>query len=153
LAPQVLGPVLGGVLAAGFNWRAIFWFLAIFSGIACIFFLIFFNDTFRPERSLTYQNIVMKRLKENDQAMRGLHDVEAVGLSSETDASSEKHSSHDCTSNEAAHATIPPVQLSLRDVNPVKPLALVLGRQNNIVIFLGSGKPPGTKPRTNNIYI
>ena len=97
----------------------------------------------------------MKRLKENNQPTHGLHDLEAAGLSSETgvgDASSEKHSSHGCTSNDVAHATIPLVQFSLRDVNPVKPLALVLRRQNNIIILFSSGKPPGTKARSNNTH-
>jgi MFS family permease len=96
LTSQGFGPILGGVLTAGFNWRAIFWFLAIYAGTAYISFLIFFNDTFRQERSLTYQNLVMKRLEEiHNQSMLG--DVEALTASSKTgvrDVSLEKHSTH-----------------------------------------------------------
>ena len=98
----------------------------------------------------------MKRLKEiHNQSMHGVHDVEALAVSSGTgvgDVSLEKHSSHGGDTYDLIQATIPPVQLSLRDVNPVKPLGLVLRRQNNIIILFGSGKPPGTKARSKMIY-
>lgn len=67
MAP-LLGPsvasVLGGVLTSGFNWRGPFWFLAIVSGCSLLGFIVFFKDTFRKERSLTYQNILKSRLRE-----------------------------------------------------------------------------------------
>ena len=56
-----LGPILGGVLTQGFSWRATFWFLAIFSGL-CFVSFIPFKDTFRRERSLTYQAALKRRL-------------------------------------------------------------------------------------------
>lgn len=40
LCPLAIGPVLGGIFAQTLGWRAIFWFLTIFSGVAL--FIIFF---------------------------------------------------------------------------------------------------------------
>ncbi|KAI0629848.1 vacuolar DHA amino acid exporter [Trametes polyzona] len=56
-----LGPILGGVLTQGFDWRATFWFLAIFVGV-CFLLFIPFKDTFRRERSLVYQAALKRRL-------------------------------------------------------------------------------------------
>ena len=40
--------MLGGDLTVGFNWRAIFWFLAILSGILTLGFLFFLRGYFPP---------------------------------------------------------------------------------------------------------
>ena len=55
-----LGPILGGALTQAFSWRATFWFLAIFVGL-CFLSFIPFRDTFRRERSLTYQAALRRR--------------------------------------------------------------------------------------------
>ena len=55
-----LGPILGGALTQAFSRRATFWFLAIFVGI-CFLSFIPFRDTFRRERSLTYQTALRRR--------------------------------------------------------------------------------------------
>jgi len=65
LGPSI-GPILGGVLTTGLHWRAIFWFLAIVAGATCLCFVFFFHDTFRRERSLTYQNVLKQRLRATD---------------------------------------------------------------------------------------
>ncbi|EXV04499.1 MFS transporter [Metarhizium robertsii] len=46
LAPS-LGPIIGGLLSQYLGWRAIFWFLAIFSGITLVLIIFFFPETCR----------------------------------------------------------------------------------------------------------
>jgi multidrug resistance protein len=41
------GPTLGGVLASRLGWRSIFWFLAIFSGVLLVLFVLLFPETCR----------------------------------------------------------------------------------------------------------
>lgn len=69
-----LGPIIGGVLTSAFGWRSAFWFLVIVSGLSLASFLFLFKDTFRKERSLTYQNVLRHRLKEQ---ARKLHEAVA----------------------------------------------------------------------------
>ena len=94
MAP-LLGPsvasVLGGVLTSGFNWRGPFWFLAIVSGCSLLGFIVFFKDTFRKERSLTYQNILRSRLREAAKAKRrGQRRDKAHGKGDEAHGKGEK---------------------------------------------------------------
>ncbi|CAL1713497.1 unnamed protein product [Somion occarium] len=63
LLGPALGPIIGGALTQAFDWRATLWFIVIFTGL-CFVAFIFFQDTFRRERSLTYQNVLRRRLKE-----------------------------------------------------------------------------------------
>lgn len=139
---QAVGPILGGALTTGFNWRAIFWFLAIISSAACLFFLLFFDDTFRQERSLIYQNILKQRLRETrNRSTLGPPDVEALKHSAQAsviDARTEKYSSESSVTQTTVPS--PVIKLSLKELNPFKPLALVLRRWNNVVILFASGK-------------
>ncbi|RDB15304.1 hypothetical protein Hypma_004735 [Hypsizygus marmoreus] len=135
LGPSI-GPIVGGVLTTRFNWRAIFWFLAILSGGICLCFLLFFNDTFRRERSLTYQNVLKQRVRHATQrpvaARTGTAQSGSSSLGLSTDIDPEKQSG-------IASVPLPPVKLSLRDVNPIKPILLVLRRWNNLAILISSG--------------
>ena len=47
LAPLALGPILGGVFAETLGWRAIFWFLTIYSGAFLILLVIVLPETLR----------------------------------------------------------------------------------------------------------
>lgn len=84
------------------------------SGGILLFFFFFFNDTFRRERSLTYQNVLRQRLKDGTLTLN-----------------TEKH---------AFGGVNAPPSLSLKDVNPIKPLWLVLRRWNNVAILSASGE-------------
>lgn len=64
-----MGPIIGGALTQGFNWRATFYFLAVFTGL-CLIAFAFFKDTFRRERSLTYQQVLRRVQAERAAARR-----------------------------------------------------------------------------------
>ncbi|KAJ7160911.1 vacuolar DHA amino acid exporter [Mycena filopes] len=130
-----LAPILGGVLTNFSTWRAPFWLLAVVSGLSCSLILIFFKDTFRKERSLTYQNVLKSRLKSQAANASAETSCTATVAEKEPVAPSgdlEKQA-------EVVVPAIPEVNLTLRDVNPFKPLWLVLRRINNLVILFASG--------------
>ncbi|KAI0859547.1 major facilitator superfamily domain-containing protein [Xylaria cubensis] len=47
LAPVAVGPVIGGAIAASLGWRAIFWFLTIYSGAFLVLLIISLPETLR----------------------------------------------------------------------------------------------------------
>jgi MFS family permease len=69
LGPSI-GAILCGGLTQGLSWRAVFWFLVIWGGmiLSALFFL--FKDTFRNERSLTYQHVLKRRMQVRKLAQR-----------------------------------------------------------------------------------
>jgi len=138
-----LGPIIGGALTQGLGWRAIFWFLVIWGGIIFSAFLFLFKDTFRKERSTTYQNVLKRRLREQQSS-------EEKG---ESRKSSEKElqvndgkqtSSKDIEGQPTVIPTsaIREVKLSMADVNPFPPYISILSRKNNFVILIASGECP-----------
>jgi MFS family permease len=130
-----LGPILGGSLTQGFHWRAVFWFLVIFAGLNFFSFLVFFNDTFRRERSSAYQAVMKRRSHEHGQITGHLTVVEKQG---DDWAPSKADNNH-------LAIEAPPlmnIKLSLTDVNPFPPLLLILKRWNNLAILFPSGAPP-----------
>lgn len=155
MAPMLgpaLGPILGGVLTQGFDWRGPFWFLAIFGAFNLCSFLFLFKDTFRKQRSLTYQSAVRRHIWE-DGLRRAKHASQetvastAVGHTpaAEKDLEMAKSDpvSHEGVESQFAPNTVPTVaevKVSLRDINPVGPLWAILRRTNNIVILFASGE-------------
>ncbi|KAJ6520628.1 major facilitator superfamily domain-containing protein [Mycena vulgaris] len=153
-----LAAIMGGVLTTGFNWRAPFWFLAAVSGLSCASIFFFLKDTFRRERSLTYQSVLKSRLKARS-ASEAIKARSASAATSCTVIVAEMEKEPSVTKVEAsipslpadlekqqtpewpapAVAALPDIKLTMRDVNPLKPLLHVLRRRNNVVILFASG--------------
>ncbi|TFK48710.1 MFS general substrate transporter [Heliocybe sulcata] len=148
LGPSV-GSILGGGLTQGFNWRASFWFLTIWGGIILIAFISFFSDTFRRERSLTYQNVLRRRMREREAATLSSKRSSQVTVvppaeKGEKQAPANNPDSPDVAPDLEAQ-TAPPapamkeIKLSFLDINPLPPIALVMRRGNNAAILVASG--------------
>ncbi|KAG1729679.1 MFS general substrate transporter [Suillus lakei] len=117
-----LGPIFGGALTQGLSWRAIFWFL----------------DTFRKERSVTYQNVLKRRLREQ----RLSEAKDELPKTSESEVGGEKQTtSKDIEAQRTAipASAIKEVKLSIADVNPFPPYLSIVSRKNNLVILIASG--------------
>ncbi|KAI0671082.1 major facilitator superfamily domain-containing protein [Trametes maxima] len=153
-----LGPILGGVLTQAFDWRATFWFLAIFSGI-CFLSFIPFKDTFRRERSLVYQAALRRRLglqnfKESEKSSvsqdagmpreGSAPKLEPTVVAKPRNSGVAASPEFDIEEQQAAQSGVGAapardVKLTLADVNPVKPILYVLRRMNNLTIAATSG--------------
>ncbi|KAI4522187.1 MFS general substrate transporter [Schizophyllum commune Loenen D] len=144
MAP-LLGPsvasVLGGVLTSGFNWRGPFWFLAIVSGCSLLGFIVFFKDTFRKERSLTYQNILRSRLREAAKARRRRARGHGKGEKGKkrSDGTTTRDVAVIADGSAVVAAALPDVKVTLRDVNPFPGVISILRRPNNVVMLFSSG--------------
>ena len=132
-----LGPIIGGLLTKAFSWRAPFWLLAADIGVNVVVIVFCFRDTFRKERSLTYQRVLASRRR--------------CAVSKQSSVVSDPAKELDNKSNGVAIVTSPAsatvanpqagieITLSLKDVNPFSPLVLVLKRRNNVVTLFSSG--------------
>ncbi|THU95076.1 MFS general substrate transporter, partial [Dendrothele bispora CBS 962.96] len=132
------GTFLGGVLTSAFGWRGPFYFLAIISGVVLLTFILFFKDTFRRERSYTYQSILKKRLADRAIAKKlpSTEDITpaAIVAPENPGADIEKQViTRSQVSNVAKD-----IKVSVMDVNPIKPMATVVKRPHNLVILLAS---------------
>ncbi|KAF7320829.1 Vacuolar DHA amino acid exporter [Mycena chlorophos] len=145
-----LAPIMGGVLTTAWNWRAPFWFLTVVSGLSLVGMVFFFKDTFRKERSLTYQAVLRTRLAEAQEKARKSESKaasRAVSIAEKPDARVSPPTTPgtntplppDVEKQEPKVAALPTLKLSLRDVNPITPLWIVMRRLNNIVILFASG--------------
>jgi len=149
-----LGPILGGILTQYLSWRATFWFLFIWMGICLAMFVFLLKDTYRRERSLTYQ-AVLRRYE-----LQSQRTLAASQLSSTTtipaDHNASPRSAHDLSGDshklppkspedpekgdtQALPAPTVSVKVTIRDVNPIPPLWMVLRRWNNVAILTASG--------------
>lgn len=152
-----MGPLLGGVLTQLFNWRATFWFLAIFGGLSLLSFVLF-KDTFRRERSLTYQAALL-RMHDANQKMSERHGstghspvmsqtATAVDLQNLPVQKADKSTQEVIATEADVEGRESPARpqvyqdtnLSLRGVNPFTPLLMILRRRNNLAILAASGK-------------
>ncbi|KAF8887456.1 major facilitator superfamily domain-containing protein [Gymnopilus junonius] len=136
LLGPAIGPILGGFLTAVWDWRAIFWFLSIFGGSIFIAFIFLFKDTFRKERSLIYQSVLKRRLRDAAIASPPEPNVSITVDKSSTVVDVEKDVEVKTVDLSQIAAS---VNLSITDVNPFKPLGLVLRRKNNLLVLVCSG--------------
>ncbi|KAJ7889931.1 vacuolar DHA amino acid exporter [Mycena olivaceomarginata] len=139
-----LAPIMGGVLTTGFSWRAPFWFLAAVSGLSGVSILLFLKDTFRKERSLTYQNVLKSRLKSHATASVATSRTTSIAEPPSLPADLEKQQIpalrlSDTHTVAAADVALREMKLTFRDVNPFRPLWLVVRRMNNLAILVASG--------------
>ncbi|KAG1819638.1 MFS general substrate transporter [Suillus subaureus] len=150
LLGPALGPVFGGVLTQGLGWRSIFWFMTICAGVVLLALVLLFKDTFRKERSLTYQNVLQMRAKEGELQLQHLdkssHAFSATDkLAQPALESITSPLQMEDLNVEANSPTIAPascmkdVNVSLADVNPFPPLLKILTRLNNLTILFASG--------------
>lgn len=142
-------------MTQGFNWRASFYFLAVFTGL-CIIAFAFFKDTFRRDRSLTYQ-LALTRLKQ-ERAAAARSETSSLSHVTVVERNPDKWLSkpekalvkggpkvtfQDVEAQTAAlhddDTDVKEIKLSLKDLNPVKPIIAVLRRLNNLVILVASG--------------
>ena len=152
-----LGPIVGGALTQGFSWRATFYFLAIFIGV-CLIGVLTCKDTFRRERSIIYQ-LALRRMQaqqdtaRNSQTSTSMSHTTAVEkdedglpkqptcveLTRQEEMDAKPHAN---TKDVEAGVSAPEVKhlrLSIRDLNPISPMWMVLRRMNNLAILLCSG--------------
>ncbi|EIW78232.1 MFS general substrate transporter [Coniophora puteana RWD-64-598 SS2] len=155
LLGPALGPIVGGALTQGFGWRAVFWFLCIWGGVIFAAFAFLFKDTFRKERSLTYQNVLKRRIRERQQHEQqkarksGSGDVTPATArpSIEHEHANEKTSGTEQGSPKELEAqkvvvsaeAMKEIKPSLADINPFPPYWRVIRRKNNLVIITSSG--------------
>ncbi|KAI5988990.1 vacuolar DHA amino acid exporter [Pisolithus albus] len=141
LGPAV-APVLGGTLSDIFGWRANFYCLAGCGALVLAAIVFLFKDTFRRERSLTYQMAVKNRagkLNKSSVTNRTSGVPNQIGKGDEEQASKEKvsQSGHENNVHETETKSSSPtdVKLSLADVNPFPQMWQVIQRKNNLLIL------------------
>ncbi|EJD50730.1 MFS general substrate transporter [Auricularia subglabra TFB-10046 SS5] len=117
-----LGPLVGGIITDVFNWRATFWFLVILGGLMWLCFVFLFKDTFRRERSLTYQ--------------RALKHARIAAAKKKLEHHGPRPPSRRSTTQQKG---LDDVKLTLADVNPWHPLRMIVRRINNLTILIPSG--------------
>ncbi|KAI0367484.1 MFS general substrate transporter [Pilatotrama ljubarskyi] len=115
-----LGPILGGGLTQGFDWRACFWFLVIFGGLNLLSFTFLFKDTFHRECSLAYHRVLRCNLEKSRPC-------------------EEKSPAANNRGVEGQPSAYQNIRLSLKDVDPISPILQVLRYFNNPVILTASG--------------
>lgn len=111
-------------------------------------FLFLFKDTFRRERSLTYQSVV-RRIRRDRLKNASAYSSQGTLTTHALNADLEKapppaalpldKDLGETADRVAAIPAMDEIKVSLKDVNPITPLWQILRRMNNLVILSGSG--------------
>lgn len=151
LLGPALGPILGGVLAQKMGWRSVFWFVMICGVVVFLALVFIFKDTFRKERSLSYQNALNRRIKQQEVQHSSQTIIVPPAAEKPPPPALERVQSlremrdFDVEANVPAVApasSMKNITLSLADVNPFPPLLKILTRLNNLAILFASGECP-----------
>ncbi|KAI0078221.1 MFS general substrate transporter [Panus rudis PR-1116 ss-1] len=134
LLGPALGPIIGGALSQAWNWRATFWFIVVFTAL-CLIAFTFFPDTFRRERSLTYQSVLKRRLRE--QMAKETANMSSSSSMTHT-LQKDLESQVVASGSQIVSQELKEIKLTLKDVNPIAPFASVLSRPNNVAILCTS---------------
>lgn len=168
--------MLGGALTQAFSWRATFYFLAALTAIFTLAFL-FFEDTFRRERSAVYVGTLKRRRQEREKKGRKLEELherqqngsratvdqkvapavqdekkpspeslenatpvlESLASSTEDGVFVHEARADDSGTGIAGSLPVKEIRLSLRDVNPIRPMITALRRPTNIPMIIANG--------------
>ena len=146
LLGPALGPIIGGCLSEAFGWPASFYFLAACGGILLGAFMFLFKDTFRIERSLTYQ-AALRRRTNTTKGLKSLTDTTDAESNARTEkqATDEKvppepSSIEDGTAAIKVESELNDVRLSFSDINPFPPFWKIIQQRNNLAILLANGE-------------
>ncbi|CAE6434345.1 unnamed protein product [Rhizoctonia solani] len=155
------GPIIGGGLTAGFSWRATFWFLVIFAGVS-LFSFVFLPDTWRRERSTSYQAAKRRALKERAKRSQTgtparsrapsptrsgaiTPNVDANTLAGSVQGYEDKKQSPEKEANTAVQdkygkrtVSEEDIKLSVTDINPISPIWHILKERTNLCILFAS---------------
>ncbi|KAF8888470.1 hypothetical protein CPB84DRAFT_1849592 [Gymnopilus junonius] len=133
---QAIGPLLGGFLTVVRGWRAIFWFISIFGSSIFIAFIFLFKDAFMKECSSTYQSVLKQHIQNAPEPPSQDADASITADKSNAVVDVEKNVEVETVDLSQVEAT---ANLSITDVNPIKPLRLILRRKNNLLVLVISG--------------
>lgn len=99
--------------------------------------MVFFKDTFRRERSLTYQNILKQRLKARVKKFEP--EPRQENTPANTAFPDEKLSQRNGHPNGNELDELYKAKVTIRDINPFQPIYLVLRRWNNVAMLFVTG--------------
>ncbi|GAA5843409.1 hypothetical protein JCM3766R1_002943 [Sporobolomyces carnicolor] len=160
LVGPALGPILGGALTSGSDWRSTFYFLLGY-GALCFVLMIFMPNTFRKERSLAWRK-AMERARQHDREERAKAKASLPKSLDPPDSS--RGNNREPMTRFAAEAGLearrddaPPfpnlgkihtgtirsgdikVKIHLRDINPFSATFSILMSPANVLVLLYSG--------------
>ncbi|KAF8133916.1 major facilitator superfamily domain-containing protein [Boletus edulis] len=146
LLGPALGPIVGASLSEAFGWAASFYFLGACGGVLLVAFIFLFKDTFRIERSLTYQAVLHRRtITTRDFKPKTDFTIAEGNTGTEEKQASGKKGSPQPSSIEDGTVVIKvesglnDVRLSISDINPIPPFWKVVRERHNLAILLANG--------------